>query len=72
MAVPQNKNILKNQIDPIFKPIGLTPEEINTLTAFITQALYDPKLRRFAPQKLPSGLCFPNADLQSRRDMNCF
>ncbi|MGB4840713.1 MAG: cytochrome c peroxidase [Saprospiraceae bacterium] len=72
MAVPQNKNILKNQIDPIFKPIGLTPEEINTLTAFITQALYDPKLRRFVPQKLPSGLCFPNADLQSRRDMNCF
>lgn len=71
-AISENKNITKEHLDPLFKPLGLTEEEINAITAFITKALYDPNLSRFVPQKLPSGLCFPNADLQSRRDMDCY
>ena len=72
LAIPENNNISKEQLDPFFKPLSLTEEEINAINTFITKALYDPNLSRFVPQKLPSGLCFPNADLQSRRDMDCF
>lgn len=71
-AIAENKNVPGSQLDPLFKPLGLTNEEIDALTIFITKSLFDPNLRRYEPQQLPSGLCFPNADLQSRIDMDCF
>ncbi len=71
-AIAENKNVPASHLDPLFKPLGLTAEEIDALTTFITKSLYDPNLRRYEPQQLPSGLCFPNADLQSRIDMDCF
>lgn len=71
-AISENKNVPGSQLDPLFKPLGLTDKEIDALTAFITKSLHDPNLRRYEPQQLPSGLCFPNADIQSRIDMDCF
>ncbi|MBP6446292.1 MAG: cytochrome-c peroxidase [Saprospiraceae bacterium] len=71
-AVAENKRVPTSQLDPNFRPLGLTNEEINAIEAFISTALYDRNLKRFVPQSLPSGQCFPNADIQSKIDMNCF
>lgn len=71
-AIPENKNVPVSQLDPRFKPLGLTDSEIDALDQFISKSLRDNNLRRYVPQALPSGLCFPNADMQSRIDMDCF
>jgi cytochrome c peroxidase len=71
-AIAENKNVPRSLLDPLFRPLGLTDKEIDALTTFIEKSLYDPNLRRYEPQLLPSGLCFPNADVQSRIDMDCF
>lgn len=71
-AKSENPNVPAYQLDPAFKPLGLTNEEINALEVFISKSLYDPNLKRFVPQSLPSDNCFPNADIQSKLDMNCF
>jgi len=54
-----------------FKPLGLTPDEIDDLTAFLTDALHDPDLMRYVPASLPSGNCFPANDPAARRDLGC-
>ena len=72
MAVAQNKSVPSDQLDPLFKPLKLSDGEISAIEAFITHALYDPNLRRYLPGSLPSGLCFPNADQESKIDLNCF
>lgn len=71
-AIAQNPKVPKSQLDPAFRPLGLTNEEISALESFLSNALYDPKLKRYVPQSLPSGQCFPNSDIQSKIDMNCF
>jgi len=71
-AIAENSKVPSSKLDPLFKPLGLTNKEIDALTIFITNSLFDPNLRRYEPQQLPSGLCFPNADIQSRIDMDCF
>ncbi|NVK58211.1 MAG: cytochrome-c peroxidase [Alteromonadaceae bacterium] len=69
-AVPQ-KVIPVEQLDPRFKPLGLTESEIDQLTAFLTYALYDDDLHRYRPDALPTNACFPVADEQSKLDLNC-
>lgn len=71
-AIRENNNVPESQLDERFKPLHLSLDEINALEAFLVNGLYDPKLKRFVPQSLPSGLCYPNADIQSRIDMDCF
>ncbi|MFN3380290.1 MAG: cytochrome-c peroxidase, partial [Runella zeae] len=68
-AVPQNKSVPSSQLAKEFKPLQLTEEEIRHLTSFIKEGLYDPNLKRYVPQALPSGLGFPNNDAQSRKDL---
>lgn len=70
-GVAQNSNVPVGMIDPRFRPLELTENEINDLEAFISRGLYDPNLTRYVPNSLPSGLCFPNADMPSRIDMGC-
>ena len=45
-AVPQNKAVPFSQFPKNFEPLYLTDDEINKLTNFIENALYDPKLLR--------------------------
>ena len=71
-AKPQNTNITTSQLDPLFKPLGLNDSEISAIEAFISNALYDSNLQRYVPDLLPSGQCFPNADIQSRIDLGCY
>jgi cytochrome c peroxidase len=70
-ATPQNSNITTSQLDPLFRPLGLNNSEINAIEAFISNALYDSNLKRYVPDALPSGQCFPNSDVQSRIDLGC-
>ncbi len=70
-GIKENANVPEAQLSDLFRPLGLTEENIADLTAFLENALYDAELGRYEPQRLPSGLCFPNNDTQSRYDMGC-
>lgn len=65
-AVPQNGNVPPTQLAREFVPLGLDDRQIAALVDFIDNALYDPRLTRYVPAALPSGLCFPNNDPASR------
>lgn len=71
LGVPENPNIPSEKLDPLFKPLNLTDQEIDDITAFITNGLYDPDLRRYIPDNLPSGNCFPVNDPKSKQDLGC-
>ena len=68
---PENPGVPGSQLAPAFKPLGLNEQEINQLTAFLENALYDPDLSRYVPDATPLGSCFPNADSQSMSDLGC-
>jgi cytochrome c peroxidase len=67
----QNAEIPADRLDDSFIPLGLNTTEVDAITAFLTSALYDPDLRRYEPEVLPSGQCFPNADETSSFDLGC-
>lgn len=71
LAIPQNSKVTSAQLDPRFKPIGLTDDEVDKLSIFIEKSLYDKELYRYVPTSLPSGNCFPNSDAESRKDLGC-
>ncbi len=70
-AVAENPDVPASQLSPRFTPLGLTEAEIDDLTAFVENALHDPNLTRYVPTSLPSGLCFPNNDPQTKIDLGC-
>ncbi len=71
LAIPENSNVPHGQLSAYFKPLNLSAKEVEDLTLFISISLRDPNLNRYVPNKVLSGLCFPNNDLLSRDDMNC-
>ena len=70
-AVKENINVEQEYISELFVPLGLTEEEIDKITIFIEEGLYDPELGRYEPLSLPSGNCFPNTDAVSRDELGC-
>lgn len=70
-AIAENPLVPASKLSPLFKPLKLSIEEIDQLTAFIEKGLYDDYLERFVPESLPTGKCFPNSDSQSQIDMGC-
>ena len=70
-AVIENPRVPESQIPPIFKPLGLTQSDIDDLVAFLENGLHDPNLKRYEPDYILSGDCFPNNDAQSRLDLGC-
>lgn len=70
-AIAENTDVPEEKLDSQFMPLGLTETEIDQLTNFVEISLYDDDLARFVPEILPTGACFPNADEQSREDMDC-
>ena len=54
-----------------FRPLNLTEQQVDDLTAFLETALRDPNLIRYVPERLPSRLCFPNNDSVSQKQLNC-
>lgn len=69
-AVPQKAETV-DYLDNRFRPLNLSAVEVDALTRFVEDALYDSDLDRFLPNALPSDLCFPNNDLDSREDLGC-
>lgn len=71
-AIPENEKVESHRIDPLFKPLSLTEQEIKDLTDFIENGLNDPNLLRYKPEHVLSSYCFPNNDPQSKADMSCY
>ena len=67
-AVAQNPEVPTEQLASGFVPLNLTAEEIQQLTTFIEEALYDPNLIRYVPGSIPSGNFFPVNDPDSQDD----
>ena len=67
----QNNRVPTSQLSNFIKPLGLSENEIKDLTEFLANGLRDPDLRRYVPEKVLSGMCFPNNDLASKIDMKC-
>ncbi|MGB5238299.1 MAG: cytochrome c peroxidase [Flavobacteriaceae bacterium] len=70
-ADAENPNIPDERLSSLFIPLGLSTEEIEQLSLFIENGLYDDNLSRYVPDATPLGSCFPNADQQSKSDLGC-
>ncbi|MBK8554545.1 MAG: cytochrome-c peroxidase [Lewinellaceae bacterium] len=70
-GVAQNAQVPGTQLANQFKPLGLSEQEVDAITAFLENALYDPNLHRYVPTNLPSGNCIPNNDTKSKADRGC-
>jgi len=71
-GLPQNFAAKYSEnLSRMFRPLKLTEKQIDDLTAFLETGLRDPDLSRYTPERLPSGLCFPNNDPLSRKQLNC-
>ena len=71
-GVPENKDVPLSQISVAFQPLNLSLKEKADLAEFLKNGLYDPNIKRYVPQKVMSGKCFPNNDLISKIDMKCY
>ncbi len=70
-GIPENPKVEASRIDGLFKPLQMTDSEVDELTEFLANGLFDPNLKRYKPNFVGSGNCFPNNDPQSRLDMGC-
>ncbi|OAV42840.1 cytochrome-c peroxidase [Lewinella sp. 4G2] len=70
-GVVENDRVPAANVSEFFHPLYLTDEEVTDLTEFLAEGLYDPNLKRFVPDAVLSGECFPNSDAQSKIDMGC-
>lgn len=70
-GVPENPRVPESQLSAFFHPLNLSTAEMDDLEAFIRDGLRDPNLQRYVPKKVLSGFCFPNNDVQSRKDLGC-
>jgi cytochrome c peroxidase len=70
-AVKENSRVPESALSPLFYPLNLSDQELEAITTFIEDALYDPNLSRYVPDELPTGNCFPNADLLSQQELGC-
>lgn len=61
-AVSENPNVADDKLSPYFKPLNLTPQEVDNLVDFLENGLRDPNLARYVPETILSGNCFPNND----------
>ena len=70
-GIAENSAVPAAQLAADFVPLNLSDKEVTDLTIFIENSLYDNNLDRYVPEMLPSGYCFPNGDLKSKKDLNC-
>jgi cytochrome c peroxidase len=71
LGAKENPDCPNSQLAEDFVPLGLTDDEIWSITLFVNEALYDPDLMRYVPSSTLSGFCFPNNDLYSAADLGC-
>ncbi len=71
IAQSENPKISNDRLSEKFLPIDLNQEEKDAVLAFLNQSLRDPNLKRYMPEYVLSGQCFPNNDFRSRVDLGC-
>ncbi len=71
-GIKQNQRVPDSQLSSFIRPLGLSEEEVKNLTEFLKNGLRDPDLKRYVPERVLSGMCFPNNDPASKIDMDCF
>lgn len=72
MGVSQRTGTFRRNLASEFQPLGLNEQELNDLINFVENGLRDSDLARYQPKSLPTGNCFPAADMQSALDLECF
>jgi cytochrome c peroxidase len=70
-GIHENQYVPESQVSPFFHPLNLTEQEMDDLTEFLANGLYDPNLQRYLPDAVLSGNCFPNNDPISRQQLGC-
>ena len=70
-GIAENNRVPSQQLAAEFRPLGLSEQEVEQISAFIENALYDDDLKRYEPESLPTGNCFPNNDPLSKRHLRC-
>jgi cytochrome c peroxidase len=70
-GIAENQRVPQSQLSYFIKPLGLSDNEMAELTEFVKNGLRDPKLNRYVPKQVLSGMCFPNNDPISKLDMKC-
>lgn len=68
-AVKENTLVPDNALDSRFKPLKLSDNEVNLLTAFVEKSLNDSELSRYVPDNVLSNNCIPNNDAQSKQEI---
>ena len=71
LGIPENERVPESYITGLFTPLNLTDSEVDAITDFIENGLYDAEMDRHVPNSLISGNCFPNNDPDSRADLGC-
>lgn len=70
-GVGDNPRVPAANLSDFFHPLGLSEQEVDDLTEFLAEGLYDANLQRYVPEAVLSGNCMPNNDPVSRTDMGC-
>ena len=70
-GIPENDEVPSSQIARQFRPLNLTEQQVDDLTAFLDTGLQDPNLERYVPENVLSGYCFPNNDVFSQIELGC-
>ncbi len=70
-AIPENPDVAPEQIAAEFRPLYLTDQQKADLVDFLKHSLQDSYVEEYMPSALPSGNCYPNADLLSRQEIGC-
>ncbi len=71
LGIPENQDVPRTQLTEAFQPLALSETEIDQISAFLENALFDSNIDRYVPAALPSGNCFPNADVKSKMELGC-
>lgn len=71
MGLPENSNVPNSNLSSQFQSLNMSEEDIENITHFIEESLYDPNLTRYVPDQIPTGQCFPNNDALSMLDLGC-
>ena len=71
LAEKENERVGEQLISPKFVPLDLDDQEKKQLLAFVKNALKDPDIKRYQPDQVLSGYCFPNNDIESLDHIDC-
>lgn len=70
-GVAESSSVPTSQLADDFVPLNLTDDEVYAISAFLENGLHDPNLKRYEPESLPSGNCFPFNDPLAANELGC-